>query len=137
LVRISILSFFSNLFFKLNVSLNEFENKFPLDKGKIFGTFNCHGFTLSEGKYFINSDEATKIFEDEYEECQMSNADVVVFYSKKTNLIEHSGKFNKNEFKIDDKRGVMSITKKQTIEDVLSVESYKHLIPKYLKKSKL
>ncbi len=49
----------------IRIPLVEFEGRQPAFLNQIIATYNCHGFAITNGKYFIDNNDATKIFDDE------------------------------------------------------------------------
>jgi len=118
----------------ITLPLNEFEARDPSFLNQIIATYNCHGLTLSNGRYFINSEEATKVFRDEYKECDISECEVVLFESKDGKTLEHSGKFNSQQNIVSDKQGVRPTVCNNSVAQVKLKEEYKETVEKYVKK---
>jgi hypothetical protein len=117
----------------ITLSLADVIARMPSVKGEIITSFNCHGYSLTDGKYWINSKDANKIFREEYEETELEKCDVVAFKDDNC-IIHHSGKYNSKKKSITDKQGVRGLIIDNNIENILKVDDYKNLKAIYLRK---
>lgn len=117
------------------ISLNQF-NQFNKEE-ELDLSCNCHGFTFSYGKYFINDRYVAPILSDEYEvvEDQLrinkKDFDVVVLYDINGNVI-HSARLKFDLFL--HKEGIRKFSAVKTLEEITSIPDYQNLIPKFYKK---
>ena len=111
-----------------------FKNRYPDFKSEIVPYYNCHGYSLFKGDYFVNPEEATKIFADEYEECEEKECEIVIFRNKAQKIIAHSGIYNQETSMIFHKPGIQPLETQGTIDNILSIPEYCETVPLYIKR---
>ncbi len=118
----------------IRIPFDVFKTKCPDLKNEIVPYYNCHGYSLFKGKYFVNPEEATKVFSDEYKECEEKECEIVIFRNKDQKIIEHSGIYNQATSMIFHKPGIQPLEMQGTIDNILSIPEYCETVPLYIKR---
>ena len=99
---------------------------------------NCHGFTFSYGKFFINTRFVPLILEVEYIEVQddkainEGNFDVLVLFDKNGEAV-HSARYQYELFL--HKEGTRNYSACKDVKDILNISEYQDCSARYYKKA--
>lgn len=117
-------------------SLSEFNKTHPNEELDL--SCNCHGFTFSFGKFFIQDRFVPLILEDEYElvsdqnRIEKKDFDVAIFYNQTGGVI-HSARLKYDLFL--HKQGLRKFSAVKSIQEITSIDEYIGLFPKFYKKT--
>lgn len=120
---------------KIKSTLEDFNKTHPDEELDV--SCNCHGFTFSFGKFFIQDRYVTPILNDEYElvsdekRIHLKDFDVVVFYNHNGDIL-HSARLKFDLFL--HKQGLRKFAAVKSIKEILTINEYIGLFPKYYKK---
>lgn len=94
---------------------------------------NCHGYALMRGSYFIDNTQVAYILQDDYMEVEEREChDIVVLQNSTTMNWEHT--ILKQGDMYIDKQGIREVNISKSIDEIIQLEEYNHLQPKFFRK---
>lgn len=106
-------------------SLDDGTEQLVIGDGEIVPFFNCHGFTFTDSKYWINNDQVHLILEgDSYVSATESDGQIVVF--TRNGSIVHSALFDPATHKYESKAGVRGRLSTHSLSEAAQGNEYDH-----------